>query len=132
MSKSLGNLVFVRDLVGRVPGGAVRVLLGQHHYRTSWTYDDAEVDAAAARYERYQSAIRSSGTVSAKAAQEHERCFMERVDDDLDTAGALDVLDALAADLSAGREDVAPEVDGGALLERLLGILGAETAPVAV
>jgi L-cysteine:1D-myo-inositol 2-amino-2-deoxy-alpha-D-glucopyranoside ligase len=132
MSKSLGNLVFVRDLVGRVPGAAVRVLLGQHHYRTSWTYDDAEVDLAAARYERYQAAIRSSGTVSARAAQEHERRFMERLDDDLDTAGALDVLDALAADLSAGPEDVAPEVDGGALLERLLGILGAETAPVAV
>jgi L-cysteine:1D-myo-inositol 2-amino-2-deoxy-alpha-D-glucopyranoside ligase len=132
MSKSLGNLVFVRDLVGRVPGGAVRVLLGQHHYRTSWMYDDAEVAAAAARYERYLEAITSSGTVSAERAKEHERRFMERLDDDLDTPGALDVLDALAADLIAGLEDVAPEVDGGALLGRLLGILGAETAPVAV
>jgi L-cysteine:1D-myo-inositol 2-amino-2-deoxy-alpha-D-glucopyranoside ligase len=132
MSKSLGNLVFVRDLVGRVPGGAVRVLLAQHHYRSSWTYDDAEVDAAAARYERYQAAIRSSGTVPAESAKAHERRFLERLDDDLDTAGALDVLDALAADLTVGREDIAPELDAGALLERLLGILGAETEPVSV
>jgi L-cysteine:1D-myo-inositol 2-amino-2-deoxy-alpha-D-glucopyranoside ligase len=132
MSKSLGNLVFVRDLVGRVPGGAVRVLLAQHHYRSSWTYNDAEVDAAAARFERYEAAISSSGTISAETAKEHERRFMERLDDDLDTPGALEALDALAADLAAGREDIAPEVDGGALLERLLGILGAEIEPVAV
>jgi L-cysteine:1D-myo-inositol 2-amino-2-deoxy-alpha-D-glucopyranoside ligase len=132
MSKSLGNLVFVHDLVGRVPGSAVRVLLAQHHYRSSWTYDDAEVDAAAARYGRYQAAIQSSGAVSTETANEHERRFLERLDDDLDTPGALRVLDELAADLTAGREDIAPEVDGGALLERLLGILGAGTAPVAV
>jgi L-cysteine:1D-myo-inositol 2-amino-2-deoxy-alpha-D-glucopyranoside ligase len=132
MSKSLGNLVFVRDLVGRVPGGAVRVLLAQHHYRSSWTYNDADVDAAAARFERYEAAISSSGTISAETAKEHERRFMERLDDDLDTPGALEALDALAADLTAGREDIAPEVDGGALLERLLGILGAEIEPVAV
>jgi L-cysteine:1D-myo-inositol 2-amino-2-deoxy-alpha-D-glucopyranoside ligase len=132
MSKSLGNLVFVRDLVGRVPGGAVRVLLAQHHYRSSWTYNDAEVDAAAARFERYEAAISSSGTISAETAKEHERRFMERLDDDLDTPGALEALDTLAADLTAGREDIAPEVDGGALLERLLGILGAEIEPVAV
>jgi L-cysteine:1D-myo-inositol 2-amino-2-deoxy-alpha-D-glucopyranoside ligase len=132
MSKSLGNLVFVRDLVERVPGGAVRVLLAQHHYRSSWTYNDAEVDAAAARFERYEAAISSSGTISAERAKEHERRFMERLDDDLDTPGALEALDTLAADLTAGREDIAPEVDGGALLERLLGILGAEIEPVAV
>jgi L-cysteine:1D-myo-inositol 2-amino-2-deoxy-alpha-D-glucopyranoside ligase len=132
MSKSLGNLVFVRDLVGRVPGGAVRVLLGQHHYRSSWTYDDAEVDAAAARYERYQEAIESAGTLAAGTAHEHERRFLERLDDDLDTPGALDALDALAEDLSAAPVDIAPDIDGGALLERLLGILGAETATVAV
>jgi L-cysteine:1D-myo-inositol 2-amino-2-deoxy-alpha-D-glucopyranoside ligase len=132
MSKSLGNLVFVRDLVGRVPGGAVRVLLAQHHYRSSWTYDDAEVDAADARYECYQAAIRSSGAIAAETAKDHERHFLQRLDDDLDTPGALDALDALAADLTAGREDIAPETDGGALLERLLGILGAGTAPVAV
>ena len=91
----------------------------------SWKY-------AAARYERYQAAIRSSAAITTESAKEHERRFLERLDDDLDTPGALRELDALAADLAAGREDIAPEIDGGALLERLLGMLGAETAPVAV
>ncbi len=132
MSKSLGNLVFVRDLLGRVPGGAVRVLLGRHHYRTSWTYDDAEVDVAAAQHERYQVAIRSGGRLSPGVAQEHERRFFERLDDDLDTPGALEVLDGLADAFYGGHADASGSIDGGALLGRLLGILGAETAPVAV
>jgi L-cysteine:1D-myo-inositol 2-amino-2-deoxy-alpha-D-glucopyranoside ligase len=131
MSKSLGNLVFVRDLVGRVPGAAVRLLLGAHHYRTSWTYDDAEVDAAAARLERYVAAMRSGGTLPAVAASDHERRFFERLDDDLDTPGALVELDALAQDIIVNRSDEGPGVDGGRLLARLLGILGAETEPVA-
>jgi L-cysteine:1D-myo-inositol 2-amino-2-deoxy-alpha-D-glucopyranoside ligase len=130
MSKSLGNLVFVRDLVSRVPGAAVRLLLAAHHYRTSWTYDDAEVDAAAARLRRYVAAMQSGGTLRADAAGDHERRFFERLDDDLDTPGALVELDALAQDVIDSRAYEGPGVDGGELLARLLGILGAETEPV--
>jgi len=131
MSKSLGNLVFVRDLVGRVPGAAVRLLLGAHHYRTSWTYDDAEVDTAAVRLARYVASMQSGGMLRPDAAHTHERRFFERLDDDLDTPGALVELDALARDIIESRADEGPGVDGGALLTRLLGIMGAETEPVA-
>jgi L-cysteine:1D-myo-inositol 2-amino-2-deoxy-alpha-D-glucopyranoside ligase len=130
MSKSLGNLVFVRDLVGRVPGAAVRLLLGAHHYRTSWTYDDAEVDAAVARHQRYLAAMRSGGDVSAAVAAAHERQFLERIDDDLDTPGALLELDAFAAALIDGH--AGSGADGVALLGRLLSVVGAEIERVAV
>jgi L-cysteine:1D-myo-inositol 2-amino-2-deoxy-alpha-D-glucopyranoside ligase len=131
MSKSLGNLVFVRDLVGRVPGAAVRLLLGAHHYRTSWAYDDSEVAAAAARHRRYVESMRSEGTLSRDAATGHERRFFERLDDDLDTPGALVELDALAEEIGGGGASGADGVNGGDLLARLLGILGVETEPVA-
>jgi L-cysteine:1D-myo-inositol 2-amino-2-deoxy-alpha-D-glucopyranoside ligase len=130
MSKSLGNLVFVRDLVGRVPGAAVRLLLGAHHYRTSWTYDEAEVDAAVARHQRYLTAMRSGGDVSADVAAAHERRFLERIDDDLDTPGALLELDTLAAALIDGHAGNGP--GGVALLGRLLGVVGADIERVAV
>jgi len=130
MSKSLGNLVFVRDLVRRVPGAAVRLLLASHHYRTSWTYDDHEVDAAAARHRRYVAAMQGGGTLSHEAAHAHEQRFFERLDDDLDTPGALDELDAIAAELSSGRTGAAPGTEGQQLLGRLLGVLGAETEAV--
>jgi L-cysteine:1D-myo-inositol 2-amino-2-deoxy-alpha-D-glucopyranoside ligase len=127
MSKSLGNLIFVRDLVGRVPGAAVRLLLASHHYRQSWSYDDREVDVAAARLRRYVAAMQGGGTLTHGAADRHERRFFERLDDDLDTPGALSELDAIAEELSAG--SAAPGTEGQQLLGRLLGVLGAEPVP---
>ncbi|HEV3274469.1 MAG TPA: cysteine--tRNA ligase [Candidatus Dormibacteraeota bacterium] len=129
MSKSLGNLVFVRDLVARVPGAAVRLLLASHHYRESWGYDDAEVGAAAARHRRYLDAIQAGGTISHDAARRHEQRFFERLDDDLDTPGALRELDAIAQELSES-SGAAPGTEGQQLLGRLLGVLGAETEAV--
>jgi L-cysteine:1D-myo-inositol 2-amino-2-deoxy-alpha-D-glucopyranoside ligase len=127
MSKSLGNLIFIRDLVARVPGAAVRLMLASHHYRQSWTYDAAEVDVAAARYGRYLAAMQAGGTLDHAAAQRHEQRFFERLDDDLDTPGALDELDAMADELSSGSSGTATGTEGQQLLGRLLGILGAET-----
>jgi cysteinyl-tRNA synthetase len=125
MSKSLGNLVFVRDLVKRVPGAAVRLLLAAHHYRVSWSYEDAEVDVAAMRLRRYLAAMQG-GNISHEAALRHEQRFFERLDDDLDTPGALEVLDAIAQDLAGSAEEAGPGTEGQQLLGRLLGVLGAE------
>jgi L-cysteine:1D-myo-inositol 2-amino-2-deoxy-alpha-D-glucopyranoside ligase len=47
MSKSLGNLVFVSDLLERFEGGAIRRYLLEHHYRGGWAHDD-EAPAEAA------------------------------------------------------------------------------------
>jgi L-cysteine:1D-myo-inositol 2-amino-2-deoxy-alpha-D-glucopyranoside ligase len=130
MSKSLGNLVFVRDLVGRVPGPAVRLLLAAHHYRQSWSYSDGEVEVAAARYSRYLDAMQGGGTLSHEAAQGHEQRFFDRLDDDLDTPGALHELDAIADELTSGDTATAPGTEGQQLLGRLLGVLGAKTEAV--
>jgi len=65
------------------------------------------------------------------AASEHERRFFERLDDDLDTPGALVELDDLAQRIIESRAEEGSGVDGGELLARLLGILGAGTEPVA-
>jgi L-cysteine:1D-myo-inositol 2-amino-2-deoxy-alpha-D-glucopyranoside ligase len=123
MSKSLGNLVFVRDLAGRVPGAAVRLLLASHHYRTSWSYADAEVHAAGARLARYVAAMQGAGTMDADRARDHERRFFERVDDDLDTPGALRELDTIAEELETMHRGVGAE--GQPLLGKLLSVLGA-------
>ena len=130
MSKSLGNLVFVRDLVKRVPGAAVRLLLAAHHYRVSWSYEDAEVEVAAMRLRRYLAAMQGGGTIGHEAALRHEQRFFERLDDDLDTPGALEVLDAIAQELAGGAEDAGPGTEGQQLLGRLLGVLGAEPGAV--
>ena len=108
----------------------MRLLLADHHYRHSWTYDDAEVDAAAARNKRYLAAMQGGGTLGHEAAQRFEEQFFARLDDDLDTPGALRVLDSLAEELSGGTNGAGPGTEGQQLLGRLLGVLGAEPEAV--
>jgi cysteinyl-tRNA synthetase len=56
MAKSVGNLVFVADLVARSSGGAVRTLLLDRRYDQPWDYTPDALDAAAASLEALRSA----------------------------------------------------------------------------
>ena len=49
MSKSLGNLVFVGDLVKEWEPTAIRLALLDHHYRTDWEWTDGDMPRSAAR-----------------------------------------------------------------------------------
>jgi len=103
MSKSLGNLVFVGDLLKEWDPMVVRLALLGHHYRTDWDWQDRDLEGAAQRLDRW----RAAGTVGALSdkALDAVRGFL---DDDLNVPEALVVLDEEAA---AGRA-----VDPGAAL----------------
>ena len=96
MSKSLGNLVFVGDLLKEWDPMAVRLALLAHHYRTDWDWQDRDLDVAGARLERWRRAAGAKGATG-PAALEAVRALL---DDDLNAADALYVLDDEAA---AGR-----------------------------
>ncbi len=112
MSKSLGNLVFVGDLLKTWEPAAIRLALLDHHYRNDWEWTSADMPAAVARLARWrEGGIPAAGSApvedgSTDAGLEAVRA---RIDDDLDTPGALRALDDEAA---AGRSVVA----GAALL----------------
>ncbi|HEY1733103.1 MAG TPA: hypothetical protein VGG23_01560, partial [Acidimicrobiales bacterium] len=108
MSKSLGNLVFVGDLVKHWEPAAVRVALLGHHYRGDWEWTDADLPVAADRLARWRAAgtsgrgttadgvgvaAGSAGPSAAPRADPVLDALRERLDDDLDTPGALAVLD---------------------------------------
>ena len=112
MSKSLGNLVLVRDLLRSWPGDAIRHYLVSHHYRAEMTFDEAELEAsslAAARLryacrlaeelEPLAPALADPGALHPVVAEHRER-FLAAMDDDLDTPAALPELHALAASAS--------------------------------
>ena len=44
MSKSLGNLVLVREVLDTYSADALRLYLFSHHYRSEWEYIDDELD----------------------------------------------------------------------------------------
>ena len=109
MSKSLGNLVFVSDLLERFEGGAVRRYLLQQHYRQTWSYDDEALEEAAQAYKRWQEAAGRDGRRDDLAQR-----FWDAVNADLDTPAALRVLDEVA------------ENGAGQTLRELAGVLGFE------
>ncbi len=58
MSKSLGNLVFVGDLLKEWEPAAVRLALLDHHYRPDWEWTGDDLPAAARRLDAWRSAPR--------------------------------------------------------------------------
>ena len=54
MSKSLGNLVFVGDLLKEWEPAVVRLALLSHHYRPDWEWSDDDLVRAAARLEAWR------------------------------------------------------------------------------
>ena len=85
MSKSLGNLVFVSELLKDWDPRAIRLAVLGHHYRSSWEWQDEVMDEATERLERWQ----ASG--SGDGALEEVRAAL---DDDLGTPAAVEAIDA--------------------------------------
>jgi L-cysteine:1D-myo-inositol 2-amino-2-deoxy-alpha-D-glucopyranoside ligase len=129
MSKSLGNLIFVGDCLQRCAPGAVRLALAAHHYRTAWSFDYAELGVAEARRIAYRDAMATAPRIDEDRATSTEQQFFARLDDDLDTPGALRVLDDLATSMRSSTPQHG--ADGEELMRRLLGILGCNVVPAA-
>jgi L-cysteine:1D-myo-inositol 2-amino-2-deoxy-alpha-D-glucopyranoside ligase len=88
MSKSLGNLVFMSDLVKDWDPMAVRLAMLDHHYREPWDWADGLLGAAAERLERWRRAWEGGGGLEDVRAA---------LDDDLRFPDALAALDSAAA-----------------------------------
>ena len=56
MSKSLGNLVFPRDLLRDHEPAAIRLALLAHHWRSAWEWDPSELKEAAERLSSWRQA----------------------------------------------------------------------------
>jgi L-cysteine:1D-myo-inositol 2-amino-2-deoxy-alpha-D-glucopyranoside ligase len=91
MSKSLGNLVFVDKLRTVYDPRAIRLGIIEHHYRIEWEWDDTLMPRNQARLESW---LASAGGRPGAVLLEAVRA---RMDDDLDTPGALALIDAAAA-----------------------------------
>ncbi len=96
MSKSLGNLVFVDKLRTEWDPMVIRLGLIEHQYRTEWEWDDELMPRNAERLRRWRDS--ADGQVSDVLEE-----VRERLDDDLDSPGAVAAVDAAAARGAATR-----------------------------
>ena len=142
MSKSLGNLVLVRDLLASYPGDAIRHYLISHHYRAEVDYNEADLEASQVATSRLRRAVqlaeeleplapaRADPAALHPAVAAHRERFLAAMDDDLDTPAALPEVHALAA-RAIEAEDRRLRVDAGWMVRELgARILGLRLATV--
>jgi L-cysteine:1D-myo-inositol 2-amino-2-deoxy-alpha-D-glucopyranoside ligase len=92
MSKSLGNLAFVDDLLERHAPVALRAFLLRHHHRQDWEFSEDALQAEPAG----RSADPPAGAPTAIDVDAERAAFFAAMDQDLDTPRAMRVLDKVA------------------------------------
>ncbi len=140
MSKSLGNLVTVDEFLAEHEADVLRLLILSSHYRKPLAFNATVIDDNQRALARLRSALRpaagrvdsgqEAATLAAATAQARAG-FVDSMDDDFNTAGALGYLFELvtainrARDAGAGGQPFAAAQD--TLLE-LTGVLGLQLA----
>jgi cysteinyl-tRNA synthetase len=104
MSKSLGNLITIKDALAKHSADALRVFILSSQYRSPLSYSEEGLEGAKKGVERLvQAASRedvSDNTTNILDAEWYRKQFMESMDDDFNTAQALSVLFDLARDMN--------------------------------
>jgi cysteinyl-tRNA synthetase len=123
MSKSLGNLVYVKELLKTYSADAVRLCLLQHHYREPWEFVDEEMAGHQALADSIRQAQPTAVPDGDRLDPEPYRTrFIDAMDNDLDTGSAELALRDLAK--SIGESDGTDTTDAYATLRELGDILG--------
>lgn len=138
MSKSLGNLVSVEEFLAENEADVLRMMILNSGYRSPLTFNDEVIGHAKRALERLRQALRPAapdadgsdkGAVEDLKAQmeKTKSAFLESMDDDFNTAGALGHLFDLvrsinqARDLGVDNENLERAQD---LLRELTGVFG--------
>ena len=105
MSKSLKNFTSLTDLLAQTDARAYRLLVLQAHYRSPVEVTRATVEGAERTLARLDNFARTAATVPAAAPDaEVVRQFSARMDDDLNTPGAMEVLFTTVTRFNSSRE----------------------------
>jgi len=131
MSKSLGNLITIKDALDKdkynYSADALRIFVLSSHYRSPLTYTEEVVKAAQVGVERLQRAIsrcEASGTGEPLNTEPYRQRFIEAMDDDFNTPQALATLFDLAREINRADEAGLDAQKAREALKELGGILG--------
>jgi cysteinyl-tRNA synthetase len=126
MSKSLGNLITIREALKKYTPDGLRVFYLSSYYRSPLTYTTEAMDAAQTGADRLQRTATkaATGTGAPLDAKPYYDRFIEAMDDDFNTPQAIAALFDLARDINRAEEE--GKATGAALetLRKLGGALG--------
>ena len=127
MSKSLGNLVTVKEILERFNPDALRLFILSSHYRSPVSFSMEGLEAAEKGVERLRQAARGegdSGKAGAIDTGTWRQRFVDAMDDDFNTAQALAVLFDLAREINRLHSEGYDVEPAQQTLLELAGILG--------
>jgi len=125
MSKSLGNFFTIRDVLGRAPHEAVRLMLLKSQYRGTLEFSDAGLIEARGELDRFYRALAQTATPfrldrTPAADGPVPDTVLDALCDDLNTPLALSALHALSAAAMTGDAAAASGLRAGGALMGLL------------
>ncbi len=129
MSKSLGNVLLVHDLVKTIPGEVIRLALLSAHYRQPLDWSAETIASARRMLDRLYGAVRGIDVAAgALAAAEVPQPLVDALEDDLNTPKALAELFALARALNKSNDVSEMQAIAAQMYAAgdLLGLLGAD------
>ncbi|GAB1471617.1 cysteine--tRNA ligase [Chloroflexota bacterium] len=135
MSKSLGNIVSIKEFLSKRSSDVMRMLVLNGTYRAPLMFNDETLDAAERNVERLKSALKpaspsasglNADTLSA-SIESASANFTEAMDNDFNTAGAIAALFELSKSINIARDNGATAEQlspAQAAFKELAGVLG--------
>jgi len=96
MSKSIGNVLLVREILKTAPGEAVRLALLTGHYRQPLDWNDEALADARRKLDRLYGSLRELEGIKPAAGIQAPEAFIAALEDDINTPQALAELFDLA------------------------------------
>ncbi|MFC1860512.1 cysteine--tRNA ligase, partial [Chloroflexota bacterium] len=130
MSKSLGNLVTIKETLKQYSPDALRLFALNSHYRSPLTYSEEALEAAAEGARRLQQAAWVADLSMAKEDMvergigTYKERFAKAMDDDFNTPQALAALFDLAREINRRRDEGFDVRERKELLKECAGVLG--------
>ncbi|MFC2005450.1 cysteine--tRNA ligase [Chloroflexota bacterium] len=128
MSKSLGNLITIKEALAKYSADAIRIFILGSHYRSPLTYSEEALEAAERGTERLRQSILIEDAEESPDERSYFNTYREQfigaMDDDFNTAQALATLFDLARHINRLRATGSGAMSGQNLLLELAGVLG--------
>ena len=126
MSKSLGNLVLVRDLLDEgFSADAIRLLFSRHHYREAWTYSIFDLEESVSLAQKFRAAAAAdSGNRKPFNTESYSSAFHLAMMDDLNTPYALKSMTQLADGILSAAVEQRDVADAQSLLSNQSAVFG--------
>jgi cysteinyl-tRNA synthetase len=126
MSKSLGNLVTVKQALERNSADAIRLFIISSYYRMPLRYSVEALDAAETGAERMRQALKAEGKAGGAPldAAPFKTRFVEAMDDDFNAPQAVAALFDLVREINRGIEKGMDVSSAQKMLKELASVIG--------